>query len=76
MTEKCAICDKEAVQKCSACKRVRYCSREHQKQHWKEHKKICQPFEVFPYLEINFFFLKFDYQLFLRYVNLMIWVGT
>ena len=27
--------------RCSKCKRVRYCSRECQKSHWKGHKKTC-----------------------------------
>mmetsp|Transcript_17947 Transcript_17947/g.45489 ORF Transcript_17947/g.45489 Transcript_17947/m.45489 type:complete len:138 (+) Transcript_17947:720-1133(+) len=26
---------------CSRCKKAAYCSAEHQKQHWKEHKKSC-----------------------------------
>lgn len=26
---------------CSKCKSVWYCGREHQKLHWKEHKKVC-----------------------------------
>ena len=26
---------------CSRCKKIRYCSREHQKSDWKQHKKIC-----------------------------------
>ncbi|XP_073977336.1 SET domain-containing protein SmydA-8-like [Rhodnius prolixus] len=42
----CSFCKKEATQICSACKTVAYCSREHQKQHWKDHKPQCRPFEV------------------------------
>jgi len=31
----------ETLRKCNACKLVRYCSRECQKAHWKEHKDFC-----------------------------------
>jgi hypothetical protein len=36
---KCPVCDKEATKCCSRCKSVYYCSVEHQKQHWKVHKR-------------------------------------
>jgi tetratricopeptide (TPR) repeat protein len=36
-------CTKPAPLKCSRCKEVRYCSKEHQKSHWKLHKKLCVP---------------------------------
>ena len=36
-------CSKPAPLKCSRCKEVRYCSKEHQKSHWKIHKKLCVP---------------------------------
>ena len=43
-TNKCIICGKEdELFKCSQCKSVFYCSREHQKQDWKNHKKVCIP---------------------------------
>ncbi|XP_011865068.1 PREDICTED: uncharacterized protein LOC105560508 [Vollenhovia emeryi] len=29
------------LRKCSACKLIFYCSKEHQKQHWKQHKSLC-----------------------------------
>lgn len=38
----CAVCDVDAALKCTACKAVFYCGVEHQKQHWKAHKKECQ----------------------------------
>lgn len=35
----CALKD---LKKCSRCNAVYYCSVEHQKLHWKEHKKLCK----------------------------------
>ncbi|KAL0488889.1 hypothetical protein AKO1_015031 [Acrasis kona] len=42
----CATCNKpekpeERLRNCSACKKVKYCSRECQVQDWKEHKLVC-----------------------------------
>lgn len=34
-------CMKEGTKRCGACKQALYCSPEHQKQHWPEHKKNC-----------------------------------
>ncbi|XP_050308456.1 SET domain-containing protein SmydA-8-like [Anthonomus grandis grandis] len=42
----CEICQKPSNQKCSQCKLVYYCSAEHQKENWKDHKEACLPFEV------------------------------
>lgn len=42
----CAECQQPADLKCSACKLVAYCCKEHQKQHWKTHKSLCRPFKV------------------------------
>ncbi|KAJ8923004.1 hypothetical protein NQ315_001552 [Exocentrus adspersus] len=42
----CAECGEKAELKCSACKLVAYCGKEHQKKHWKVHKSLCRPFEV------------------------------
>jgi len=38
---KCAICGLESKSICSRCQSVFYCSKEHQKQDWLEHKKVC-----------------------------------
>ncbi|KAH0534345.1 SET domain-containing protein SmydA-8-like [Cotesia glomerata] len=46
MNENCMVCGKPAEQKCSACKIAYYCSREHQKIHWKEHVKKCKLFRI------------------------------
>ncbi len=32
----------QELKMCSSCRRAAYCSKKHQKQHWKEHKKSCQ----------------------------------
>ncbi|KAJ8923003.1 hypothetical protein NQ315_001551 [Exocentrus adspersus] len=42
----CEVCRGEAERRCSACKLVFYCSAEHQKEHWKEHRDACRPYEV------------------------------
>nr|XP_019951199.1 PREDICTED: egl nine homolog 1 [Paralichthys olivaceus] len=39
----CELCGKmENLLKCSRCRSSFYCSKEHQKQHWKEHRLICK----------------------------------
>eukprot|EP00096_Caligus_rogercresseyi_P012366 TRINITY_DN5148_c0_g1_i1.p1 TRINITY_DN5148_c0_g1~~TRINITY_DN5148_c0_g1_i1.p1 ORF type:complete len:543 (-),score=128.12 TRINITY_DN5148_c0_g1_i1:82-1710(-) len=43
---KCDLCDAPATLKCGACQRVWYCSRDHQKKKWKEHKIICIAFKI------------------------------
>ncbi|KAH8285009.1 hypothetical protein KR054_003933 [Drosophila jambulina] len=40
----CPVCGVAASQACTRCKLVRYCDREHQKQHWPQHKRSCRPF--------------------------------
>lgn len=44
--EICGVCGTNAKQKCSSCKLIYYCSREHQKLDWKRHSKICRGFEI------------------------------
>ena len=41
-TTACILCSKEAKSQCSRCHKVRYCSRECQMDHWKEHKSLCK----------------------------------
>ena len=43
VTNMCGSCQTPAITKCSRCKKVFYCNRECQKQHWKVHKKQCVP---------------------------------
>ncbi|XP_023948158.1 SET domain-containing protein SmydA-8 [Bicyclus anynana] len=44
--EPCEVCSSPTVHKCSSCQAVHYCSRNHQKQHWKLHKQYCVPVRV------------------------------
>ncbi|CAH0564025.1 unnamed protein product [Brassicogethes aeneus] len=45
-TGPCEICKIPTEKKCSTCKLVYYCSQEHQKEHWKDHKEACRPYKV------------------------------
>jgi hypothetical protein len=38
----CQVCNAKVTKRCSACHTVGYCSRECQKKHWPEHKKVCK----------------------------------
>ncbi|KAK7052037.1 hypothetical protein R3P38DRAFT_1634030 [Favolaschia claudopus] len=38
---KCAVCQESSLKTCSRCKIQFYCSEEHQKQDWKQHKFAC-----------------------------------
>ena len=38
----CMVCDGPAAKKCSQCGEMYYCSVDHQKQHWKDHKSWCR----------------------------------
>jgi len=42
----CAQCGGPANQRCTGCHITFYCSREHQKQHWKKHKSACCAYKV------------------------------
>ncbi|KAG6542930.1 hypothetical protein Mapa_015621 [Marchantia paleacea] len=37
----CRVCNKNSSSRCARCKKVWYCSREHQTGDWKEHRKSC-----------------------------------
>jgi hypothetical protein len=41
----CRLCGSLAYQLCGRCRGIYYCSKECQKQHWREHKKDCKPHE-------------------------------
>jgi hypothetical protein len=42
LLKECGHCKKpNCIQKCSRCKKVYYCTKECQKSHWTEHKKVC-----------------------------------
>jgi hypothetical protein len=43
---KCEICEKAAKSRCSGCIQAFYCSVEHQRQDWKDHKPNCNPLRV------------------------------
>ena len=41
--KKCALCSAtEKLKTCASCLTTSYCSREHQLQHWKQHKPLCK----------------------------------
>lgn len=42
----CAVCGEPSSLRCSNCGQVVYCNRQHQKDDWAKHKKVCQPFKV------------------------------
>ncbi|CAH0725453.1 unnamed protein product, partial [Brenthis ino] len=44
--EPCIVCSIPTEHKCSSCQEVHYCSREHQKQHWKQHRHYCVPAKI------------------------------
>ncbi len=60
----CNVCQKVATNQCAKCKQVFYCSREHQKQDWKDHKQQCgqpaQPEKQFKVMHQNNTFTVID----------------
>lgn len=46
MAGSCAVCRAPATNCCSGCRSTYYCSRDHQKQHWKVHKGQCCPWKL------------------------------
>lgn len=41
LTGQCAVCDKTSNQRCGRCRSIFYCSVDHQRQHWSQHKPNC-----------------------------------
>jgi hypothetical protein len=39
--------EEKKLKTCGKCKRVAYCSKECQKEDWKDHKKNCRPADAF-----------------------------
>lgn len=39
---RCGLRGEEAQLTCSKCKSVMHCSREHQRESWQQHKKVCK----------------------------------
>jgi len=42
----CDVCRKPTTTRCSGCAQIYYCSVEHQKKSWKDHKPKCHPFKI------------------------------
>ncbi|XP_038113479.1 SET domain-containing protein SmydA-8 [Culex quinquefasciatus] len=42
----CPVCNEPATKRCSGCSAMYYCSVDHQKQDWKNHKNVCHPFKI------------------------------
>ncbi|XP_030387377.1 SET domain-containing protein SmydA-8 [Scaptodrosophila lebanonensis] len=42
----CNVCAAQTKNKCSNCNQVSYCSVQHQKQDWRQHKANCHPFKI------------------------------
>jgi hypothetical protein len=38
----CTVCSGATITRCKQCKRTFYCSREHQREDWKQHKQTCK----------------------------------
>ncbi|KYB26114.1 SET domain-containing protein SmydA-8 [Tribolium castaneum] len=45
-TNRCEVCEKPALHKCGKCHNAHYCDKKHQREHWKQHKSVCQPFKI------------------------------
>jgi hypothetical protein len=56
---KCQVCSKTSESRCSWCRLVFYCSKEHQKQHWDLHKATCNKKKYSVSLLYFFYFFHF-----------------
>ncbi|XP_037084284.1 SET domain-containing protein SmydA-8-like [Pollicipes pollicipes] len=46
LDRQCPVCGVSSSMACASCQTVHYCSRDHQKQHWKKHKPACKAWRV------------------------------
>lgn len=46
LTGKCSVCEEVSKSRCSGCNQVFYCSTDHQRKDWKNHKPKCSPMRV------------------------------
>ncbi|XP_017782905.1 PREDICTED: protein msta [Nicrophorus vespilloides] len=53
MSNSCAICKNPSEQSCSLCNEVFYCSKDHQRQDWKNHKPKCAPYKIVTSLRLG-----------------------
>lgn len=44
--ELCALCKQPAKHRCGGCETVTYCSGEHQKEHWNQHRDKCKVYKI------------------------------
>jgi len=42
----CVVCGTACKSSCGGCKKVSYCGKTHQKEHWRVHKKECFPLTI------------------------------
>ena len=40
----CDSCDGVNLRRCNGCFQVAYCSKDHQRRHWPQHRRECRPF--------------------------------
>ncbi|KAJ3645799.1 hypothetical protein Zmor_023431 [Zophobas morio] len=45
-TKQCEVCQKPAIHRCGGCRRVCYCSKQHQQDHWEQHKNVCRSYKI------------------------------
>ncbi|KAJ6643545.1 Histone-lysine N-methyltransferase ASHR1 [Pseudolycoriella hygida] len=62
VTQECPICSQPATKRCTTCKKVSYCSQEHQIEDWKNHKPNCLPYIVTDKTGVKILVLRRDVQ--------------